>query len=205
MVYKKTLVIGPEDAAKIRKALTTVPTCKDDLILEDDERFLFTLTFPDGTAIDLSVMGPGRKSLRNLPPEDFFLNAPIVQAHLYAPGQDSIQDFETWNMVKKGCYSNGKARLLDRYLPGEDLFFRGWKFRRGDDEYILHVLESVPEYMVPSVQKGYEVEVVTKTRVYVEADASICSESDAIKKACERALMQTPDEQDATVLKVYYD
>lgn len=56
-----------------------------------------------------------------------------------------------------------------------------------------------------SVQKGYEVEVVTKTRVYVEADELICSEADAKKKACEMALMQTPDEQDATVLKAYYD
>lgn len=56
-----------------------------------------------------------------------------------------------------------------------------------------------------SVQKGYEVEVVTKTRVYVEADELICSEEDAIKKACEMALVQTPDEQDATVLKSYCD
>lgn len=199
MVYKKTLVVGPEDAAKIRKALTTVPTCGDDLVLEEEERFLFTLTFQDGTDIDLSVMGPSRKCLKRLPPEDFFLNAPIVQANLYAPGQDSIQDFETWIMIKKGCYSNGRAML-----PGGDLFFRGWKFRRGDDEYILHVLESV-QTMAPSVRKGYEVEVVTKTRVYVEADELICSEEEAIKRACEMALMQTPDEQDATVLKSYYD
>lgn len=199
MTQEKWLYIDQEAEERIRKALTTAPTCVDDLVLQGGERIRFTVPFDDGFDFTLSV---ACEIVRDMMPELYYINAPVISAELtpsswwkdgFVPGS-----YDTWVMAKTGNYTN----LRDPERSGPDVFFRDWVLVHDGKEYMLHVAGSDTK-IPPTRVKGYEIEVSTRVQVFVDAEEAPTM-VEAVKKACEKALQQTPDEQDAHVLKVLY-
>ena len=109
MIYRQEHRLDSETAAQVIKRLTVEPENEESCFYSDDALY-FDYQFPDGMEVEIECAGVGDWS-----------------------------DIDTNTSYATGCLCDANQNELDSIHggDGEGAFFTEWKFRHGDDIYIV--------------------------------------------------------------------
>lgn len=109
MIYRQEHQLDREIADEVIKRLTVEPKDEESCFYSDDTLY-FDYRFPDGMEVEIECAGVGDWS-----------------------------DTDTNKSYADGCLYDADQNELDSFYggDGEGAFFTEWKFRHGDDTYIV--------------------------------------------------------------------